>query len=81
MRRRFFEQYFGQDWIQLAGSKRNKVTGADGSSMVTVGLAVDVPECRWLATYLRTGPSYGPPIIATRSRQLMPRETSCLTTR
>ena len=40
LRKSFFEQHFGQDWIRLAGSERDKVAGADGFSMVAVGLAV-----------------------------------------
>ena len=40
MRKSFFEQHFGLDWIQLAGSERDKVASAGLSSMVAVGSAV-----------------------------------------
>ena len=40
MRKSCFEQHFGLDWIPLPGSERDKVTSADGSSMVAIVSAI-----------------------------------------
>ena len=40
MRHSLIEKYFGTHWDWLTGSAHNKVAGANGSSMVSVGSAV-----------------------------------------